>query len=85
MRAKSGPTLAGLFANDPKTIAESLASREMFPQGAASGMRVLSFYISHAGRGLSPSRRRSLEKAKEILSDRVKQELRELNERRSAA
>lgn len=81
----SGPTLAGLFASDPKTIAESLASREAFPQGPASGMRVLSFYISHAGRGLSPSRRRSLEKAKEILSARVKQELKELNERRSAA
>lgn len=82
MKPKSGPTLAGLFASDPKTIAESLASRDTFPQGPASGMRVLSFYISHAARGLSPARRRSLEKAKEILSARVKQEL---NERKPAA
>ena len=82
MKPKSRPTLAGLFASDPETIAESLGSRDTFPQGPASGMRILSFYISHAGRGLSPSRRRSLERAKEILSARVKQEL---NERRSAA
>ena len=82
MKTKSGPTLGELFANDARTIAESLASREMFPQGPVSAMRVLSFYISHAGRWLSPSRRRNLEKAREILQARVRQEL---NQGRTAA
>lgn len=75
MNTKPAFTLTGLFARDAKTIAESLGSRETFPQGPSMGMRVLMFYISHAGRGLSPSRRRSLEKAKEILSVQVKREL----------
>jgi hypothetical protein len=72
MNAKPVSTLTGLFANDAKTIAESLGSRDTFPQGPAMGMRVLMFYISHAGRVLSPSRRRNLEKAKEILSAQVR-------------
>lgn len=75
MKTATGPSLAGLFANDAKTIADSLASRDTFPQGPATGMRVLTFYISHASRGLSPTRRRNLEKAKEILLARVKQDL----------
>ena len=75
MNTKPASTFTGLFANDAKTIAESLGSREIFPQGPAMGMRVLMFYISHAGRGLSRSRRRTLLKAKEILSARVKGEL----------
>jgi len=77
----------GLFANDPETMAESLASRETFPGGPASGMRVLTFYIAHAGKNLTASRLRNLEKAKEILAARVERELkeRELKERRSAA
>jgi len=75
MKADSAPTLYGLFSNDAKTIAESLGSRETFPQGPATGLRVLMFYLSHAGRGLSPLRRKNLEKAKEILSAQVKREL----------
>lgn len=75
MNTEPAFTLTGLFANDAKTIAESLGSRETFPQGPSMGMRVLMFYISHVGRGLSPSRRRSLENAKEILSAQVKWEL----------
>lgn len=67
---------AGLFTKDPETIAESLASKEVSPQGPASGMRVLTFYISHAGKSLSASRRRNLEKAKKLLSARVEQSLR---------
>ena len=75
MNTKPAFTLTGLFAKDAKTIAELLGSRETFPQGPSMGMRVLMFYISHAGRRLSRSRRRSLEKAKEILSMQVKREL----------
>jgi hypothetical protein len=40
-------------------------------------MRVLAFYISHAGKSLSASRRRNLEKARKLLSVRVDQSLRE--------
>ena len=82
MKSKIGPMPAGLFTNDPKTIAESLASREISPEGPASGMRVLMFYISHAGRNLAASRRRNLEKARKILSALIQ---RQLQERRPAA
>ena len=75
---------AGLFTKDPKTIAESLASKEVSPQGPASGMRVLTFYISHAGKSLSASRRRNLEKAKKLLSVRVDQSLKEEQRQRIA-
>ncbi len=65
----------GLFTMPAKNIVESLASREVSPQGASSGLRLLTFYINYAGKRLSPSRRRNLEKAKKLLSDRVTREL----------
>lgn len=65
---------ANLFAKPPETIVEMLSSKESFPQGAASGMRVLSFYIARSGKGLSATRRRNLEKARKLLSARVKSE-----------
>lgn len=34
-------------------------------------MRVLTFYISRSGKGISPSRRRNLEKARKMLSHLV--------------
>lgn len=33
---------------------------------------MLTYFINRAGRGLSSTRRKNLEKAKELLSDRVK-------------
>ena len=79
MEFKIGCTLppVGLFAKDPVTIAESLASKEISPGGPASGMRVLAFYLSHASKSLSASRRRNLEKAKKLLSARVDESLKE--------
>ncbi len=62
---------ADLLARGPEAIADSLASQESSPQGLASGMRVLSFYLNYTGRVLSASRRRKLEKAKRLLSARV--------------
>lgn len=77
---------ANLFANPPEKIVEILSSRERFPQGVASGMRVLSFYISQSGKGLSPTRRRNLEKAKQMLSHLVQLEMAERERwRRKAA
>lgn len=66
---------ANLFAEPPEKIVEVLSSKEVFPQGVASGMRVLSFYISHSAKGISPTRRRNLEKAKRMLSALVELEM----------
>jgi tRNA(adenine34) deaminase len=74
----------GLFAQDAETIAASLASKEVSPQGPATGMRVLAFYITRSSRGLSPSRRRNLEKARKLLSVQVDKALKE-EERRKIA
>lgn len=59
---------SGLFANDPQVIAESLSSRPGSTKGPADGLRLLAFYLTHAGQRLSASRRRNLEKAKQLLS-----------------
>jgi Protein of unknown function (DUF3175) len=74
----------GLFAKDPETIAETLCTRELSPEGPASGIRLLAFYISHAAKGLSVSQLRNLEKAKKLLSERLIRDLRE-RERRKVA
>jgi hypothetical protein len=62
----------GLFTKDPETIARSLASKKVSPKGPASGMRMLNFFINRAGRNLRASRRDKLERAKELLSERLK-------------
>jgi len=58
----------GLFKRDPETIAKELASEKVSPKGPGSGMRMLTYYINRAGKELSATRRRDLEKAKELLS-----------------
>lgn len=62
---------AGLFTKDAETIARSLASKRVSPKGPQSGMRMLNFYINRAGKNLSPSRRRELERAKVLLHQRI--------------
>jgi len=61
----------GLFTKDAATIARTLASRKVSPKGPASGMRMLTFFINRAGKGLSAERRGELEKAKRLLSERI--------------
>ncbi len=63
---------AGLFTKDAATIARTLASRKVSPKGPASGMRMLTYFVNRAGRGLSPTRRSELERAKRLLSERVR-------------
>jgi tRNA(adenine34) deaminase len=58
----------GLFTQDPAMIAGSLASKKVSPKGPASGMRMLTYFINRAGKGLSASRRAKLERAKTLLS-----------------
>ena len=62
---------AGLFTKDAATIARTLASRRVSPKGPSSGMRMLTYFINRAGRGLSASRRAELERAKALLSERI--------------
>lgn len=81
LKSDSNRMPANLFAEAPEKIVEVLTSREVFPQGAASGLRVLSFYISQSGKGMSTSRRRNLEKAKKMLSARLEREKAESRER----
>lgn len=61
----------GLFTKSASTIARTLASKKVSPKGPQSGMRMLTYFINRAGRGLSASRRAELEKAKAILSKRI--------------
>jgi hypothetical protein len=61
----------GLFTKNPETIARELASKEVSPKGPGSGMRMLTYFINRAGKGLSAARKRKLEKAKEILSAKM--------------
>jgi tRNA(adenine34) deaminase len=61
----------GLFTKDADTIARTLASKRVSPKGPGSGMRMLTYFINRAGKGLSASRRRELERAKKLLSKRI--------------
>jgi tRNA(adenine34) deaminase len=61
----------GLFTKDPETIAKTLASKKVSPKGPASGMRMLTYFENRAGKGLSATRKKKLEKAKELLSERI--------------
>jgi len=62
---------AGLFKKDASTIARELASKRVSPKGPQSGMRMLTYYINRAGKGLSATRRAELERAKRLLSKRL--------------
>ncbi|MGE5204669.1 MAG: DUF3175 domain-containing protein [Chlamydiota bacterium] len=65
---------AGLFTRSASTIGKTLASKRVSPKGPGSGMRMLTYFINRAGRGLSPERRAELEKAKALLAERVQRE-----------
>lgn len=62
----------GLFTESAAKIARTLASKRVSPKGPASGMRMLNYFINRAGRGLSRTRRAELEKAKRLLSQKIK-------------
>jgi hypothetical protein len=75
---------AGLFNKDANTIARTLASKRVSPKGPGSGMRMLTFFINRAGRNLSPKRRAVLNRAKSLLSERVRR-AREVRKRRNSS
>lgn len=72
MKTDSTHPPPGLFTKDAATIARVLASKRVSPKGPASGMRMLTFYVNRAGRDLSPTRRAELDRAKRLLSERVR-------------
>ncbi len=72
VKTDSTHPVEGLFTKDPETIAKKLASKKVSPKGPGSGMRMLTYYINRAGKELSATRRRDLEKAKDLLSEKVK-------------
>jgi tRNA(adenine34) deaminase len=43
------------------------------PKGPGSGMRMLSYFINRAGRGLTARRRAELERAKVLLSKAIRE------------
>ena len=61
----------GLFKKDAASIARSLASKKVSPKGPSSGMRMLTFYVNRAGKNLPQSRLKVLERAKELLHERI--------------
>ena len=63
----------GLFTKDAATIARTLASKRVSPKGPGSGMRMLTYFINRGGKGLSEERHAELEKAKKLLSERVRE------------
>lgn len=65
---------AKLFTRKAATIARSLASKKVSPRGPGSGMRMLTYFINRAGRGLSATRKAELEKAKALLSKRIQRD-----------
>jgi Protein of unknown function (DUF3175) len=64
----------GLFTKSPSEIARALASKKVSPKGPVSGLRMLVYFINRAGKGLSPARRVKLEKAKKLLSAKIKEQ-----------
>ncbi|HEX3821798.1 MAG TPA: DUF3175 domain-containing protein [Candidatus Sulfotelmatobacter sp.] len=63
---------AGLFTKGAGEIARSLASKRVSPKGPSSGLRMLTYFINRGGRNLSASRRAELERAKRLLSKKIK-------------
>jgi hypothetical protein len=60
----------GTFSKDAQSIARTMASKKVSPKGIGSGIRMIQFFINRAGKSLSQSRRRVLERAKRILQQK---------------
>jgi len=63
-----------LFTQDAETIAGAMATKKVSPKGIGSGIRMVQYFINRAGKGLSASRRRELEKAKRLLQEKMRAE-----------
>ncbi len=61
---------ADTFTKDAATIAKIMASKKVSPKGIGSGIRMIQFFINRAGKTLSATRKRELEKAKRLLQEK---------------
>src|SRR5438045_3074428 len=59
-----------LYTKDAETIARVMATKKVSPKGLGSAIRMVQFYINRAGKSLTATRRRELEKAKRILQEK---------------
>jgi Protein of unknown function (DUF3175) len=64
----------GAFKKDARSIAKTMADKRVSPKGIGSGIRMIQYFINRAGKGLSPTRRRELEKAKAILHEKLERQ-----------
>jgi Protein of unknown function (DUF3175) len=64
----------GTFNKDAQTVARIMASKKVSPKGIGSGIRMIQYFINRAGKGLSASRKKELEKAKRILQERMRKQ-----------
>jgi len=71
MKSPAAEALSGIFSKPPERMAELLSSEEFIPGGPAAGLRMLATYTAFAGRRLSASRRKTLERTRELLTIRV--------------
>ncbi|MFO0967354.1 MAG: DUF3175 domain-containing protein [Gemmataceae bacterium] len=62
----------GLFTKDAATIARVMATKKVSPKGPGSGVRMIQFFINRAGKNLSATRKKELEKAKRLLQERMR-------------
>jgi len=62
----------GLFTKSAPVIARTLATKRVSPKGPASGLRMLTFYINRAGKELTAARLKQLERARVLLSERIR-------------
>lgn len=62
----------GIFTEDAETIAKHMARRDVSPKGLGSAIKMIQYYINRAGEDLSKKRKDELEKAKDILQDKLK-------------
>jgi tRNA(adenine34) deaminase len=59
------------FKGSAQQIARTMAREDVSPKGLGSGIRMIQYFINRGGKGLSPTRRRELERAKRILQRRA--------------
>jgi hypothetical protein len=59
-----------LYTKDAETIARVMATKKVSPKGLGSAIRMVQFYINRAGKSVSATRKRELEKAKHILQEK---------------
>src|SRR5437016_1166191 len=59
------------FTGSASQIARTMVRKSVSPKGLGSAIRMIQYFINRAGKGLSATRRRELERAKRILQRRA--------------